>query len=79
MGPEGVFAYSPYTAAFNATGQPAVSLPLFWNDAGLPIGVHLAAPFGDDTRLMSLCAEIERARPWFHRVPPIAGVDAETS
>lgn len=76
-GPEGIFAHSPFTAAFNATGQPAVSLPLFWNDDGLPIGVHLAGRFGQDTQLVSLCADIERARPWFHRVPKIAGVDVE--
>ena len=77
IGPEGVFAYSPYTAAFNATGQPAVSVPLFWNDEGLPIGVHLAGRFGEDTRLMSLCAEIERHRPWFHRLPAVPGIDVE--
>ena len=76
-GPEGIFAHSPFTAAFNATGQPAVSVPLFWNDKGLPIGVHLAGRFGEDTRLLSLCAELERARPWFHRVPAVSGVDVE--
>lgn len=66
-GQGGVFAYSPFTAAFNASGQPAVSIPLFWSEAGLPIGVHLAARYGEDEMLMSLCAEIERVRPWFHR------------
>ncbi|MEM6579024.1 MAG: amidase, partial [Pseudomonadota bacterium] len=74
-GPDGIFAHSPFTAAFNATGQPAVSVPLFWNQAGLPIGVHLAGRFGEDTQLMTLCAELERARPWFHRVPAVDGVD----
>jgi len=78
-GPEGIFAHSPFTAAFNATGQPSVSVPLFWNEAGLPIGVHLAGRFGEDTQLMSLCADLERARPWFHRVPDIAGVDDENA
>ncbi|WP_226575499.1 amidase [Acuticoccus sediminis] len=68
-GPDGIFAYSPFTATFNASGQPAVSLPLSWHE-GLPIGVHLAARFGEDEMLMSLSAEIERARPWFHRRPP---------
>lgn len=63
-GPGGVFEYSPYTAAFNASGQPAVSLPLYWNDATLPIGVHLAAAFGEDGRLMALAAQLERAAPW---------------
>ncbi len=69
-GPRGVFAYSPFTAAFNATGQPAASVPLWWSDEGLPIGVHLAARFGEDEALLSLCADLERARPWFHRRPP---------
>ena len=70
LGPDGVFAYSPYTASFNATGQPAASVPLAWSSAGLPIGVHLAAPFGADEMLMSVCAELERAQPWFHKRPP---------
>ena len=65
---EKVWPYSPFTAAFNATGQPAVSLPLTWRN-GLPVGIHLAAAFGADTGLMSLCAELEEARPWFDRVP----------
>jgi amidase/6-aminohexanoate-cyclic-dimer hydrolase len=72
MGPGGVFAYSPYTAAFNASGQPAATVPLHWSQDGLPVGVHLAARFGEDEMLMSLCAEIERARPWFDRRPTIA-------
>ena len=71
LGPEGVFAYSPFTAAFNATGQPAASLPLHW-DGGLPIGAHLAARFGEDETLIALAAEIERARPWFDWRPPLA-------
>lgn len=64
MGPNGVFAYSPFTAAFNASGQPAVSLPLHWNAADLPIGVHLAAQFGEDLRLASLAGQLETAAPW---------------
>ncbi|TYO89511.1 amidase [Oceanicella actignis] len=71
MGPDGVFAYSPFTAAFNATGQPAASLPLRWTPEGLPVGVHLAAPFGEDELLMALCGQIEAARPWFDRRPPL--------
>ncbi len=63
-GPQGVFAYSPFTAAFNASGQPAVSLPLHWTDDDLPVGVHLAAAFGDDEVLMGLAAELEEAMPW---------------
>ena len=72
-GPNGVFAYSPFTATYNATGQPAASLPLHWSEDGLPVGVQLATRFGEDETLMSLCAEIEEARPWFHRRPEMAG------
>ncbi|NUB44076.1 amidase [Fertoebacter nigrum] len=70
IGPKGVFAYSPFCAVFNASGQPAASVPLGMSADGLPIGVHLAARFGADEDLMALCAEIERAAPWFTRRPP---------
>jgi amidase/6-aminohexanoate-cyclic-dimer hydrolase len=63
-GKGGVFAYSPFAAIFNASGQPAVSLPLHWSAEGLPVGVQLAMAFGDDERLMSLSAQIETAAPW---------------
>ena len=65
-GPEGIFAYSPFCAAFNASGQPAASLPMGMVD-GLPVGVHLAAAFGMDEQLIALCAEIEAAEPWAGR------------
>lgn len=70
LGPNGIFAYSPFTAVFNASGQPAVSLPLGWSSGGLPIGIHLACAMGEDERLLSLCAQLEQAQPWFHRRPP---------
>jgi amidase len=73
MGPEGIFAYSPFCAVFNASGQPAASLPLGWSSEGLPIGVHLAAGFGRDEDLIALCAEVERASPWAGRRAPMAG------
>lgn len=72
-GPQGIFAYSPFCAIFNASGQPAASLPLGWSAGGLPIGVHLAAPFGDDETLIALCAEIERSAPWKGRRAAMAG------
>ncbi|MDP3194837.1 amidase [Tabrizicola sp.] len=71
-GPQGIFAYSPFCAVFNASGQPAASLPLGWSKAGLPIGVHLAAAFGQDEELIALCAEIERASPWAGKRAPMA-------
>ena len=69
-GPGGVFTYSPFCAVFNASGQPAASLPLAMSAGGLPIGIHLAAPFGADEELVALCAELEAASPWLHRKPP---------
>jgi amidase len=72
-GPEGIFAYSPFCAIFNASGQPAASLPLGWSKDGLPIGVHLAAAFGQDETLIALCAEVERAAPWAAKRAPMAG------
>ena len=69
VGKGGVFEYSPFCAAFNASGQPAATVPLHWTDEGLPVGVHLAAPFGDDATLIALCAELEQAAPWEHQRP----------
>jgi amidase/6-aminohexanoate-cyclic-dimer hydrolase len=69
IGPNGIFAYSPFCAVFNASGQPAASLPLGTSSTGLPIGIHLAAPFGNDEELIALCAELEQAQPWAARRP----------
>ena len=63
-GPDGVFAYSPYTAIFNASGQPAMSLPLYWTPDDLPVGVHFAAAYGNDEMLISLARQLEQAMPW---------------
>lgn len=65
-----IFDYAAFTSQFNATGQPAMSAPLYWNDAGLPIGVHFAGRFGDEATLLGLAAQLEAARPWLHRRPP---------
>ncbi len=67
VGPGGIFSYSPFCAVFNASGQPAASLPLAQSASGLPIGIHLAAPYGNDEELIALCAEIESAAPWTAR------------
>ncbi|MDK1475704.1 amidase [Streptomyces sp. 549] len=63
--------FTPFTPLFNATGQPAVNVPLHWNAQGLPIGVMLAGRYGEDATLVSLSAQLEAARPWAHRRPPM--------
>lgn len=60
-------AFCPFTGAFNATGQPAISLPLHWSAAGLPIGVQLVGRFAHDAVLLQLAAQLEMAQPWFTR------------
>lgn len=63
--------FTPYTALYNLSGQPAVSLPLHWSDEGLPIGVMLAGRPGDEATLIDLSAQLEQARPWKDRRPPL--------
>lgn len=65
--------YTPYTALYNMSGQPAASLPLHWTSGGLPIGVMLASHPGQDGLLFSLCAQVEAAAPWASRRPPRFG------
>jgi amidase len=63
--------FTPYTALYNVTGQPAVNVPLHWTADGLPVGVMLAGRMGDEATLISLSAQLEQARPWTDRHPPI--------
>ncbi len=63
--------FTPYTAVYNLTGQPAVNLPLHWTGDGLPIGVMLAGRMGSEATLISLSAQVEAARPWLYRHPPL--------
>jgi amidase len=62
------FEYIPFTPLFNATGQPAMSVPLHWNEEGLPIGTQFVGRLEDDALLFRLAGQIERAQPWFDRV-----------
>lgn len=63
--------FVPFTPLFNITGQPAMSVPLSWNQAGLPIGVHFAARFGDEATLFRLAGQLEEAHPWRDRHPSL--------
>jgi amidase len=63
--------FAPFAGLYNVTGQPAVNVPLHWTAEGLPIGVMLAGRMGDEGTLISLSAQLEEARPWKDRHPPI--------
>ncbi len=69
-------SYSPFTALFNATGQPAMSVPLYWTNDGLPIGAHFAGRFGDETTLLALAHQLETLQPWAQRRPPVNACSA---
>jgi amidase len=68
---ERAFAQCPFTALFNMTGQPAVSVPFARTPGSLPIGVQFAARFGDEATLLRLAAQLEQARPWVSALPPL--------
>jgi len=73
---EHTYEFIPYTALFNVTGQPAMSVPLYWNDEGLPIGMQFVGRYGDEATLLRLAGQLEKTQPWCERVPPIC---AQTS
>lgn len=64
--------YIPGTSMFNMSGQPAMSVPLAWSKAGLPLGMMFASRFGDEATLFRLAGQLEQARPWKDKVPPIS-------
>jgi amidase len=64
--------YVPFTPLQNVTGQPAMSVPLYWTPAGLPLGAHFVARYGDEGVLFRLAAQLEEARPWAGRIPPVS-------
>jgi amidase len=64
--------FVPFTPICNITGQPAMSVPLFWNSAGRPVGTHFIGRFGDEATLFRLAAQLESARPWANRRPAVS-------
>ena len=65
------FPSGAFTALFNVTGQPAISLPLHWSSEDVPVGVQLVAPFGREDLLIRVAAQLERAQPWADRVAAV--------
>jgi Asp-tRNA(Asn)/Glu-tRNA(Gln) amidotransferase A subunit family amidase len=64
--------FAPFTAMWNSTGQPAMSMPLFWDELGLPVGVQVVGRPGAEATLFRLAAQLEQARPWRDRRPPVS-------
>ena len=62
---------SAFTMLFNATGQPAMSVPLHWTPGGLPVGVMFAGRYGEEGLLFQLAGQLEQASPWFDKLPPV--------
>jgi amidase len=67
-----------FTAIFNTTGQPAISLPVHWTADGLPVGAQLVAAYGREDQLIRVAAQLEQADPWADRWPSLVGDAART-
>ena len=73
LGTERLTSILQFTAQFNVSGQPAMSLPLHWSDDGLPVGVQFVGQIDDEALLIRLAAQLEVAAPWSDRIPPLYG------
>jgi amidase len=60
-----------FAQPFNLSGQPTISLPMYWSPDGIPIGVQLAGRYLEEELLLSVAAQLEKAAPWAHRAPPL--------
>jgi len=67
-----LYGFMPFTMQYNASGRPAMSLPLFWSEDGLPIGLQLGAGHGQEALLFAVARQLEEAEPWFDRRSPMA-------
>jgi amidase len=68
---EDMFDFTPYTHIFNISGQPAISLPLYWTRDELPLGMQFAAKYAQEAMLFRLAGQLEAAKPWADRLPPV--------
>ncbi|SHJ90440.1 amidase [Shimia gijangensis] len=66
-----VYANDVFAGVFNVSGNPAISLPLHYDETGMPMGVQIAAPFGDEARLLQISRQFEQAFPWAGKTPPV--------
>jgi amidase len=69
-----VFDFVPFTPVANVTGQPSMSVPLHWSATNLPVGTMFTARLGDEATLFRLAAQLEEARPWSKRRPPLSKI-----